>query len=639
MAKAVLLASESDAVSLIMEVKDRYRLDFLYIEAVETGEAEHAFRKAAEAGADIIIAYGLQTERAAKAANLPVIDISLTGQDVAMLADRAIAGLAGAPSAPQVALIVYDCMLSVSMQAGPALGAGVRIYRLDGYSGAMPAVEQALRDGCGVIIGGRAVCDCAEQLRLPSMRAFAGREGIENALLKAELLSRSIDLEKRNEAENTAYLNGIFHGVIEVNKNGEIRRINERAANLLGYRDRGVIGRPLLESFPHLGKSVLDAVLHEGQQVLSLIIKLKDRDVVTNIEPIALEKEIIGAVVTIQEGRKIHEIAEELRKELYAHGFVAAMRFEKLPAGGNPAYAGMIAKAKKASENSAPVLIFGEEGTELLAVAQCIHNAGSRSSCGFVEVDCNAWEPDYLDEMLFGVKRRIAGEYYDRSLIDKAEDGTLFLNGVEALSAELQYKICKLVRGTLHLNGENRQMPANVRVIAGAATDLRALKDDGRIGSDFFYTFSVQTLEIPPLRRRSEDIEGLADYFLGYYGGMYSKPVRLTKDALGFMKAYDWPGNIRQLDNFCHRLVLQTTRRSVDEAFVRSQLAEMEPCSRPEAPCPPQQAKDAEAQRLIEALKRNGGSRSLTAKELGISTTTLWRRMMKHGITRENCGG
>jgi transcriptional regulator with PAS, ATPase and Fis domain len=395
----------------------------------------------------------------------------------------------------------------------------------------------------------------------------------------------------------------------------------------------------LLESFPLLGKSALDAVLHEGQQILSLIIKLKDRDVVTNIEPIVLEKEIIGAVITIQEGKKIHEIAEELRKELYAHGFVASMRFEKLPASRNPAYADMIAKAEKAAENSAPVLIFGEEGTELLAIAQCIHNAGSRSSCGFVEVDCNAWEPDCLDEMLFGVKRRVAGEYYDRSLIDKAEDGTLFLNGVESLTAELQYKICKLVRGTLHLNGENRQMPANVRVIAGTTAGLKVMKDSGRIGSDFFYTFSVQTLEIPPLRQRSEDIEGLADYFLSYYGGLYSKPVRLTRDALGFMKVYSWPGNLRQLDNFCHRLVLQTTRRSMDEAFVRSQLAKMEPCPKPEASLAPQQAKDTEALRLIEALKRNRGSRLLTAKELGISTTTLWRRMMKHGITREHYGG
>ena len=458
------------------------------------------------------------------------------------------------------------------------------------------------------------------------------KENIENAMDKAELLSYSIDLEKKNAAESTAYLNGIFHGIIEINKNGEIRRINDYAVNLLGCQGRRIIGKPMLETIPMLGKDTLNEVLISGKQVLSLIIKYKNRDIVTNIEPIVLDREIIGAVINVQEEKRIHEIAEELRKELYAHGFVATMRFnDRLYK--NSHYNNLLSQAKKAAGNSAPLLICGEEGTEKLGLAQSIHNASTRSGSGFVEVECDAWATDYLDEMLFGVKRRLSGEYYARSLIDMAEDGTLFINNVEALSPELQYKICNLIRGTLCLNGENRQLPTNIRVIAGTTKDMKVLFKEGKVRSDLFYTLSVQTLSIPPLRDRKEDIEDSINYYIEYYSGMYSKPVSIIKSALEFMIDYKWPGNQRQLDNFCHRIVLLTPRRNIDEAFVRSNLSDMEPLSEEEVVEEPVVTKRDASSVIINALKRNNGSRLETAKELGISTTTLWRKMQKYGIT------
>jgi transcriptional regulator with PAS, ATPase and Fis domain len=159
------------------------------------------------------------------------------------------------------------------------------------------------------------------------------------------------------------------------------------------------------------------------------------------------------------------------------------------------------------------------------------------------------------------------------------------------------------------------------------------LLKEGKIRSDLFYTLSVQTLNIPPLRERKEDIEDSIKYYIEYYSGMYSKPVSIVKSALEFMMEYSWPGNQRQLDNFCHRIVLLTPRRNIDEAFVRSNLTDMEPLAEEAAAAEPLVYNRDASSVIINALKRNNGSRLETAKELGISTTTLWRKMQKYGIT------
>ena len=221
-------------------------------------------------------------------------------------------------------------------------------------------------------------------------------------------------------------------------------------------------------------------------------------------------------------------------------------------------------------------------------------------------------------------------------MIEIAEAGTLFLNHIERLSNELQFRVCRLIKGQYTLNNDNRQGVADVRVIAAACEDIKELMAAGEFRSDLYYALNVVTLGVPSLRERKEDIDNWVEFFFDYYSDAYAKPVLLSKGALLRICEYDWPGNITQLENFCQRVILMTPHRNISEAFVCSELEKAEqalPVADPYLAAVVH--KDKEAQRITEALKRNQGNRIKTAGELGISKTTLWRLMQKHGITTD----
>ena len=517
---------------------------------------------------------------------------------------------------------------------GKLLDIDLNIYMLDEYDSAAQAVAAAAGDGAQIVIGVKSACDAANEAGLPSVSIFTGREGVLNTLRHAALISDAIDLEKKSAAENAAFMNSIFHGIIEVGSSGEILRLNDYAKNLLDCKDRNIVGLPLLQFFPRSIKGDLDTVLKTGQQVFTLDIKLMNRNMITNIEPIISANQVIGAVITIQKGQFVHMMTPERQNEVYSRGFQATHRFADFKSKSS-CYENLIKQAQSAAYSNAPVLIYGEEGTEALRLAQCIHNESSRRQSGFVEVESGAWETAHLDEMLFGLKNYPGSDIETYSLVELAEGGTLYLSNIEALTNELQFRICRLIRGVLP-QSDNRQITADIRVIASTHDDLGEAVNEGRFRSDLYYALNVLTLDLPPLRERKEDIESWIDYFLDHYCTLYTRPIQLSRGASRCMVDYPWPGNIRQLENFCHRIVLLTPRRNIDEAFVRSHIDQLYPAGNLTDEYQPGLVnRDKTAVKILEALKRHGGNRTDTARELGVSKTTLWRLMQKHGITTD----
>lgn len=632
MVKAVLLSLEKNILDCVEEIKERYRIHFICLKVIDNKEAENAMRDAENMGADIVFTYGLQPLVNGPVTKLPVINIMLSGQDIGILLKEAKALVN--KQRPEIALLVYSCMFRRSSNLGEMFGVGLNIYMLDEYENHEVAVAKAVESGVHMIISVREVCALAEKQEIPTLNIFSGKEGVLQALRHAELLSHNIEKDKKSAAEKDAVMTSILHGIIEVNKNGEIIKLNDYAKNLLDCKNRNIVGQPLLSYFPRTMKDCLDTVLKAGQQVYTLNIKLMNKNMITNIEPIIAEHEIIGAVITLQKSQIVQMMAPEMQNEIYSRGFKANHRFEDFKVK-SLSYGNMIKQAQLAAYSNAPVLIYGEEGTEVLRLAQCIHNDSGRRQNGFVEVDCGAWETEHLDEMFFGSKSHPGGENDIRTLVDLAEDGTLFLNHIDALKNELQFRIGRLIRGILPLSS-NRQVPVNIRVIAATNENLSTLMNEGKFRIDLYYALNVITLDIPPLRERKEDLETWIDYFLDHYCNLYSRPIQLNKGACRFMCEYTWPGNIRQLENFCHRIVLQTPHRNIDEAFVRNQIDQLDLLINTEEQ---QKAvtinRDKNALKMLEALKRNNGNRTETARELGISKTTLWRLMQKYGITTD----
>jgi DNA-binding NtrC family response regulator len=321
----------------------------------------------------------------------------------------------------------------------------------------------------------------------------------------------------------------------------------------------------------------------------------------------------------------------ELHKELYQRGFIANFTVDQLYVGSKETK-NLEQYVRKIAQYSAPVLILGEKGSGAEFLAQAIHNASPLSKSAFVPVDCDAWMPETLDDMLFGSYTSRQGT--PPCLAELAADGTLYLNGIEMLSRESQYKMLNLIRGKFMHNGSHRVSFTKVRVIASTSVNLAAKVEKGEFRQDLYYALSSLSTEIPPLRHQKEYTLFWFNHYIDQWQKQYKRYIHMTQGALRFVQEYDWPGNLEQMASVTERIVLLTEKRSIDEAFVKKQMEQILPDILPGTE-KVVLYKDKEAARIAELLKKYGGNREKVAAELGISKTTLWRRIKKYGIEKD----
>lgn len=443
--------------------------------------------------------------------------------------------------------------------------------------------------------------------------------------IAAQLL-KHVETSKRYTAKVSSIMKSSFCGVIEIDSAGMIIDINELAIQLIGCRGKVLKGRYILNTISSLEKELLDAAIKDGEQVFAIITDPYKNYLNINIEPVKVENKISGGIITVQ---KCREAAVPAGKE-DCEETAAGCRFESFSHFSGD-FSVLIKQAKFAAYTDAPILLYGEEGTERQEIAESIHNASSRYKKSFIEIECNAMDFGRQEELLFGGIQQYAESGGRKCFIEQCDGGTIFLNHVERLAPEIQFKMCRLIKGQSFLNNDYRQVSSDIRVIAATDEDLWPLVGKGEFRDDLYYALSVISLHVPPLRERKDDLDAYVDHLFEHYSNLYFKPVHLPAGVYDCIREYDWPGNVRQLESFCQRMVLMTRTRSISEALVRSQLGNMSPQGREKTENVVYRDRNAEA--ILQALKRNNGSRLKAAEELGISTTTLWRKMQKYGIT------
>lgn len=455
---------------------------------------------------------------------------------------------------------------------------------------------------------------------------------VEITVTPQELASVMLDLKEELELDcpriGLIGFPNMFSGIIQVDKERIIRRVNRVTNNLLGRSTDVLLGQEISAVLPNLNQNVLtDALLH-GKEAYAFLLDIDHRAVVVNVAPILVGEQIEGAVLTFQEGQRLIEMDSEMRRELYQRGFVARYTFENTICE-DPETRRQFSLAKRISRFSAPVLLTGEVGSGKGVLAQCIHNESLLRKNAFITVDCSAWQPETVDNILFGnyTTRREAGDSY----AEMAQDGTLYLSHVEMLPLETQYKLLCLIRGHFLHNGPSRPAAAHVRVIASTSVNLITRVEKGEFRSDLYYALSVLTVEVLPLRRRRGDIEGWMHRYLDEWQEKYKRYVSLTQGAWQYLREYEWPGNLDQLYSICERLVLLTQKRNIDETFLREQLEQMVPRLLPGT----EQVvlyQDRRAVELAALMKKHKGNRQKVAEELGVSKTTLWRYLKKYDV-------
>jgi DNA-binding NtrC family response regulator len=296
------------------------------------------------------------------------------------------------------------------------------------------------------------------------------------------------------------------------------------------------------------------------------------------------------------------------------------------------------------SRSDSTVLIEGESGTGKELIARAMHYDGSRANEPFVAVNCGALPEPLLESELFGhVRGAFTGAIRDKKgLFEEANRGTLLLDEIGELPVSIQVKLLRVLQdGEIRRVGATATRRVDVRIVACTNSRLFSLVESGRFRKDLFYRLNVIPLVLPPLRERREDVIPLANHFLGMFNRKLSRQVSgFSPAALGTLMEYDWPGNVRELENLVERTVALNSSGKISRAEIDAGLRLGLPPLEEEPEHREMTLQDTygimEKERVLTALNQNEWNRTLAARALGISRTSLWRKMKQHDLREQH---
>jgi DNA-binding NtrC family response regulator len=305
---------------------------------------------------------------------------------------------------------------------------------------------------------------------------------------------------------------------------------------------------------------------------------------------------------------------------------------------------------ERVAPSDASVLITGESGTGKELIAHAIHRLSNRADGSFIDLNCAAFQESLLESELFGYEAGAFSGAKGRKLglIELADGGTLFLDEVTELPPQLQAKLLRAIETrTFFRVGGVRKVEVNVRIVAATNRNLESVVEGGQFRSDLLYRINGFQIDLVPLRERTEDIEPLAQHLLTTVAGQNHPD--LDPLALEALRAYRWPGNVRQLKNCLERAVLlsnngritlsdlppEISRPSTSIPFVATQAQSAIPFdSRSLLASSPASLREMERQQILAALEQTGWHRGKTAQILGISASTLYRRLRDYDLEK-----
>ncbi|SMC24892.1 two component, sigma54 specific, transcriptional regulator, Fis family [Desulfacinum hydrothermale DSM 13146] len=395
----------------------------------------------------------------------------------------------------------------------------------------------------------------------------------------------------------------------------------------------------------------------DGLEVLKQTKSLSPATVVIIISAYASTE---TAVAAMKEGAydylpkpfKIDEMRHVIRSALMSRGQDAPPRPRQGPLyfgcliGESPAMKRVYELIQKVSATNSNVLITGESGTGKELVAKAIHGQSDRAKKPFIPVNCAGVPESLIESELFGYRRgAFTGAGADRKgLVEAAEGGTLFLDEIGELSPTLQVKLLRVVQEkTIRMVGDTTDIPVDVRIIAATNRDLEQMVIDGRFREDLYYRMNVIQIRLPPLRERREDIPLLADYFLAKFCREFGKDIRkVSSYAMDILKRYDFPGNVRELENIIERgVALESSSIILPESLtLAAHKRAQQDRAEPHGPVLPPEGLDLDAyladvekELLVQALERSGGVKQKAAQLLGLSFRSFRYRLAKYSLS------
>ena len=285
--------------------------------------------------------------------------------------------------------------------------------------------------------------------------------------------------------------------------------------------------------------------------------------------------------------------------------------------------------SQKAAASDISILIDGETGSGRRLFAETVHNQSHRHKNEFVVLECASESESSLSEELFG----FGDDDNNNGALSRANGGTLYLRNIDKLSSSLQSRLLRfLIDGTYFPDNSPTISKSDVRLIASSSKSLKNLVNSGLFREDLYYQVNILPVYIPPLRVRETDIEPLVNHFIEKYNMIYGRTIKgISPEAFTWMNSYDWPGNVQELENIMKRACALAESDILDESLIFTL-----PQDKPDVEEAPGfvnvTLQDNQKALILRTLKQNNNNFSRTARQLGISRTTLWRRMKKFKI-------
>ena len=427
-------------------------------------------------------------------------------------------------------------------------------------------------------------------------------------------------------------INSVADGVFTVDQNFVITSFNRAAEAITGVPADEALGKPCCEVFR---AEICEADCTLKRTILSdkpivnhavFIVRSDGKRVPISISTAALKNDdgqVLGGVETFRDLTLVEALRKEVEKTFTFEDIIS--RNEKMQS--------IFTILPDVALSESTILIEGESGTGKELMANAIHNLSGRGKRPIVKVNCGAIPDNLLESELFGYK---AGAFTDAKRdkpgrFAQADGGTLFLDEIGDVSPALQVRLLRVLQdGSFQPLGATGTVKVNVRILCATNKDLKGLVAEGQFREDLFYRIRVFALSLPPLRERREDIPLLAQNFIDRLNRLRGKDISgLSREALADLMSYDWPGNIRELQNAIEHAFILCHGGLIQPQHLPSPLHEA--CIGTDGIPAGLTLAEVENRMIKEALARNNGQKLAAARELGIDKTTLWRKMKRLG--------
>jgi len=559
---------------------------------------------------DVFVSAGSNAQNLSRVVSKPLVEVNVTGFDIlhAVTAAKRFSNRMAVFTYPDQIRHISQTLDALSVRIKTLPYGDPNLAHLDEMLGQLQA------EGLDTVIGSSLVFELAKRRGMNPVFIYSD-DSVKRALDQAVMLTKSQKEEAEKSKRFETILDFTYGGIIATDQNGIVTAFNPSAERISGLDKKNALGKFVGSLFPGLR---LSRIVHLQQPEVNQISSIGNRHILANYVPIILDGVFTGAVVTFQDFVTIQEAEEKIRSKLLSNGFLAKTNIDSIY-GRSPAIMTAKEKARLYATSNATILIAGESGTGKELFARGIHRAGARCEHPFVAINCGAFPEPLLESELFGYDEgaftgaRRGGK---KGLIELAHQGTLFLDEIAEMPTALQTRMLRVLeeREVMHIGG-GKIIKVDIRVIAATNKNLAELVGRGSFREDLYYRLNVLSLRIPPLRERMEDVPLLASLFLAeLLPHMPAAEIRRLAET-PCLQRHDWPGNIREFKNLMERFVVLLPTHPDPSRLLASLL------------CPQPEQASAETAALLRALKDSGGNRTRAAKKLGVSRSTLWRKL------------